>query len=136
MLRKKRVEKQNKSIKLRNGLRKINDTSRKINDMTIELEKVTELIATRTKECDEMSAVVSKYIMEIDEQKNEIDSVCVKVKRDELKCQEMYDLALSELKLTIPELEEATNVRYEFNLKEEKTVVQLYNVIDFRKYAP
>lgn len=80
--------------------------------MTIELEKVTELITTSTRECEEMSVVISKYIMEIDEQKKEVDSIRAKLKEDELKCQEMYDLALTELKLAIPELEEATNVRF------------------------
>lgn len=98
-------------MKLRNGLQRINDTSRKINDMTTELEKVAELITARTKQCEEMFAVISKYLMEIDEQKSKIDSICTKIKADELKCQEMYDLALSELKHTVPELEEATNVR-------------------------
>jgi len=95
--------------------------------MTTELENVAELIATRAKECEQMFAVVSKYIVEIDEQKNEIDSMCMKVKKDELKCQEMYDLALSELRLTIPELEEATNVRYKLNLKKTKTKMSLFN---------
>lgn len=111
ILREKRTLKQSTSIKLRNGLKKINDTNREINDMTTELEKVTELITKHTKECEEMVNIISKHVKEIDEQKKRIDIVCTKIKEDEMKCQEMYNLALAELKLTIPGLEEATNVR-------------------------
>lgn len=117
MLRKKRIEKQNNSIKLRNGLQKINGINNKINDMIIELEKVTELTAKKSKESDEMSSVISKYIVEIDKQKKEVDIIGNKIKQDELKCQEMYDSALSELKLTLSVLEEATDVRYLINPK-------------------
>lgn len=111
ILQEKRFTKQSVSMKLRNGLKKINDTSRKINDMTIELENITELTTKHTKECEEMFAVISKHIKEIDEQKKEIDTIRIKIKDDELKCQEMYNIALTEIKLSIPGLEEATNVR-------------------------
>lgn len=111
ILQEKRTQKQSTSIKLRNGLNKINDTNNEINDMTMELEKVNELITKYTKECEEMVNVISKHVKEIDEQKKRIDIVCTKIKEDEMKCQEMYSLALAELKLTIPGLEEATNVR-------------------------
>jgi len=79
--------------------------------MADDLEKVIELVAKHTKECEEIFTVISKNIMEIDEQKKEIDTVCLKIKKDELKCQEMYELALAELRLTIPGLDDATNVR-------------------------
>lgn len=79
--------------------------------MTKELEKVTELITKNSKKCEEMSSIISNCIIEIDKQKKEIDTMSNKIKEDELKCQEMYNLALSELKLTIPGLEEATDVR-------------------------
>jgi len=98
------------SIKLRNGLKTINGINHKINDMTVELEKVTELITKHTKICEEMSTIISKYIKEIDSEKKEIDIICKKIKEDELKCQEMYNIALAEIKLMIPGLEEATNV--------------------------
>lgn len=96
---------------MRNGLRKINSTGRNVNEMTKQLEEITELVAKRTKECDEMSAVISKHVKEIDGEKKEIDAFRVKVKENEVKCQEMYDLVLAELKLTIDTIEEATNVR-------------------------
>jgi len=98
------------SIKLRNGLNIINGINHKINDMTIELEKVTELITKHTKVCEEMFTIISKYTKEIDDEKKEIYIISKNIKEDELKCQEMYNIALSELKLIIPELEEATNV--------------------------
>lgn len=110
ILHEKRTEKQNMSIKLRNGLQTINGTSRKINDMTMELEKVTEFITKHTKICEEMFTIISKFTKEIDIDKKEIDTICKKIKEDELKCEEMYNIALSELKLMIPGLEEATNV--------------------------
>lgn len=111
ILKEKRIEKQSNSFKLRNGLQKINGIHNKINDMTKELEKVTELITKNSKECEELSSIISKRIIEIDKQKKEIDTIINKIKEDELKCQEMYDLALSELKFTIPALEDATDVR-------------------------
>lgn len=110
ILKVKRTEKQNTAIKLMNGLQKINDTSCKINDMTIELEKVTELITSNTKECEKVFLIVSNRTKEIDEQKKEIDKMSTKIKGDELKCHELYDIALTELKLTIPALEEAAHV--------------------------
>lgn len=76
----------------------------------MELEKITELIAVYTKECGKTFTDIAKLELEIDEQKKEIDIVCIKLKKDELKCQEMHDLALSELKLTIPDLDDATTV--------------------------
>lgn len=78
--------------------------------MTIDLEKTTEFIIKYTKECEEMISIISKYMKEIETQKNEIETINIIIKKDELKCQEMYDLALSELKLNIRELEEATDV--------------------------
>lgn len=108
----KRSEKQKTAIKLRNGLQKINDTNKKKNEMTTELEKVMELIAKYTKECEEASAIISNRAKEIDEEKKEIDKIRNKIKSDELKCQEMYDVALAELKLAIPAVEEATIVRH------------------------
>lgn len=111
ILQEKRFTKQSTSIKLRNGLEKINDTSRKINYMKIELENITESTTEHTKECEEMFAIISKHIKEINEQKKQIDTIFIKIKEDELKCQEMYNLALAEIKLSIPGLEEATNVR-------------------------
>lgn len=122
---------------MRNGLQKINDTSRDINDMTKELEKITDLILKRTKECEEMSATISKDIVEIDEHKKKIDIVCVKIKKDELKCQEMYDLALVELKVAIPGLADAINVGYQilfyflFNLE---VFIENNTSTVFRKY--
>lgn len=98
------------SIKLRNGLNMINGINQKINNMTIELEKVSELITKHTKVCEEMFTIISKYTKEIDNEKKEIYIISKNIKEDELKCQEMYNIALSELKLIIPELEEATNV--------------------------
>lgn len=98
------------SIKLRNGLQTINGINHKINDMTMELEKVTELITKNTKVCEEMFTMISKYIKEIENEKKEINIISKNIKEDELKCQEMYNIALSELKLMIPGLEEATNV--------------------------
>jgi len=98
------------SIKLRNGLQTINGINHKINDMTMELGKVTELITKHTKICEEMFTIISKYIKEIDNEKKEIYIISKNIKEDELKCQEMYNIALAELKLMIPELEEATNV--------------------------
>lgn len=109
-IRAKRVKKQSTSIKLRNGLRKIDETNQKIDDMTTELEKVTELIAVYTKECGKTFTDIVKLELEIDEQKKEINIVCVKLKKNELKYQEMHDLALSDLKLTIPGLDDATAV--------------------------
>lgn len=108
----KRIKKRSTSIKLRNGLRKIDETNQKIDDMTTELEKITELITVYTKECGKTFTDIAKLELEIDEQKKEINIVCVKLKKDELKCQEMHDLALSELKLTIPGLDDATAVSY------------------------
>ncbi|XP_008181522.3 dynein heavy chain 2, axonemal [Acyrthosiphon pisum] len=109
ILHEKRIEKQNMSIKLRNGLQTINVTNHKINYMTMELEKITEFITNHTKFCDEMFTTISKYIKEIDNKKKEIYIISKNIKEDELKCQEMYNIALSELKLMIPGLEEATN---------------------------
>jgi len=78
--------------------------------MTMELEKITELITKHTKFCEEMFTIISKYIKEIDNEKKEIYIISKNIKEDELKCQEIYNIALSELKLMIPGLEEATNV--------------------------
>lgn len=97
-------------MKLRNGLHKINDTIRKISEMSIELEKVTELISKHTKESEELFNVITKLNIKIDDQKKDIYMTTNKIKEDELKCQEMYDIALSDLKLIIFKLEEATNV--------------------------
>jgi predicted nuclease with TOPRIM domain len=97
-------------MKLRNGLLKINGMIRKISEMSSELEKVTELISKHTKESEELFNVITKYNMKIDNQKKEIHMTINKIKEDELKCQEMYDIALSEMKLIIAKLEEATNV--------------------------
>ncbi|XP_026822724.1 dynein heavy chain 2, axonemal-like, partial [Rhopalosiphum maidis] len=59
ILHEKRIEKQNMSIKLRNGLETINGINHKINDMTMELGKVTELITKHTKICEEMFTIIS-----------------------------------------------------------------------------
>ncbi|XP_060835340.1 dynein axonemal heavy chain 2-like [Rhopalosiphum padi] len=118
ILHEKRIEKQNMSIKLRNGLQTINGINHKINDMTMELGKVTELITKHTKICEEMFTIISKYIKEIDNEKKEIYIISKNIKEDELKCQEMYNIALAELKLMIPELEEATNKVYALSKKD------------------
>lgn len=88
----------------------MNGINRKISEMAMELEKVTELIMIHTKECEELFNVISRHNIKIDEQKKEINTIINKIKEDELKCQEMYDIALAELKLMISGLEEATNV--------------------------
>lgn len=77
----------------------------------MELEKVTELITKYTKECEEIFTVISKNIKEIDKQTKEYDTISMKIQKDELRCQEIYDLALAELKLTLPGLEDAISVR-------------------------
>lgn len=110
ILHEKRIEKQNMSIKLRNGLQTINCINHKINDITMELEKVTELITKHTKVCEEILTIISKYTKEINNEKKEICIISKNIKEDELKCQEMYNIALAELKLMMPELEDATNV--------------------------
>lgn len=89
--------------------------------MTIDLEKTTEFIIKYTKECEEMMSIISKYMKDIETQKNEIETINIIIKKDELKCQEMYDLALSELKLNIRELEEATDVTIFNNILEHLT---------------
>ncbi|CAI6360698.1 unnamed protein product [Macrosiphum euphorbiae] len=118
ILHEKRIEKQNMSVKLRNGLQTINGTNHKINYMTMELEKITELLTKHTKFCEEMFTIISKYIKEIDNEKKEIYIISKNIKEDELKCQEMYNIALSELKLMIPGLEEATNKVCALNKKD------------------
>lgn len=98
-------------MKLRHGLQKINDTSLKINDLTKELEKVTELITKHTKECEEIFTVISENILEIHNQKKEFDTISMKIKKDKLRYQEIYNSALAELTLTLPGLEDAVSVR-------------------------
>ena len=54
---------------------------------------------------------VSLIIKEIDKQKKEFDTISMKIKKDELKYQEINNLALAELKLTLPGLQNAVSVR-------------------------
>lgn len=117
ILQEKRNIKQNVSIKLRNGLQRIDDINHKIHDMTTDLEKITELLTKHSKECEDIISIIPKYIKEIETQKIEIDTINIIIKKDELKCQEINDIALAELKLSICELEEATNVNNLNNLK-------------------
>lgn len=76
----------------------------------MDLDKTTQLITNTTKECEKLHSVISEQIREIETRKKEIDTNHIMIKKDEFKCQEMYDTALVELKLTIRGLEDATEV--------------------------
>ncbi|XP_050440794.1 dynein axonemal heavy chain 2-like [Adelges cooleyi] len=105
----KRLENYNLTNKLRNSLQKIDDTSQIVVEMTMELKRVNELAVNYTKECEALSSKMSSQTVEMDAKKKAVDNSKTKLIEEELKCQEIYDVATADLKSAMPELEDATN---------------------------
>jgi len=109
-LRQKRIELASKANKLRNGLFKIDDTSEKVAGMTVDLEKATKIVQAYTVECDQFLEVILKQTSIADQQKIEVDAKSIKIKEEEIVCQELYRLAMIDLEKALPALEEAMEV--------------------------
>ncbi|XP_026819508.1 dynein heavy chain 2, axonemal-like [Rhopalosiphum maidis] len=117
-LHKKRIEVANKANKLRNGLFKIDDTSEKVAGMTVDLEKATKIVQAYTMECDEFLSVILKQTSIADQQKTEVDEKSIKIKEEEIVCQELYKLAMIDLEKALPALEEAMEALNALNKKD------------------
>ncbi|XP_025195967.1 dynein heavy chain 2, axonemal [Melanaphis sacchari] len=117
-LRTKRIEIANKANKLRNGLFKIDDTSEKVAGMTVDLEKATKVVLAYTMECDEFLSFILKQTAKADQQKTEVDEKSIKIKEEEIVCQELYRLAMIDLEKALPALEEAMEALNALNKKD------------------
>lgn len=95
---------------MRNGLYKIENTSEKVADMTIDLERATEIVFKYTEECDKFLAVITNQTIIADQQKQEVDEKSIKIKEEEVECQELYSLAKTDLEKALPALDEAMQV--------------------------
>lgn len=101
----------NAANKLRNGLFKIDETRDKVAGMTLELEKATENVTKSTKDCDEFLVLISEKTLIADQQKTEVDKKSLKIKDEEVVCQEMYNMAKDDLEKAMPALNEAMEVK-------------------------
>ncbi|XP_050531221.1 dynein axonemal heavy chain 2 isoform X2 [Daktulosphaira vitifoliae] len=108
----------NTANKLRNGLFKIDDTSDKVADMKEELGKATKQVNLYTKECDKFLDIIYKRSLEADKQKEEVAEQSVKIKEEEVICQELYNTAMDDLKAAMPALEEAMDALNSLNKKD------------------
>lgn len=125
-LRKKRIELANKANKLRNGLFKIDDTSEKVAGMTVDLEKATKIVQAYTLECDQFLEIILKQTSIADQQKTEVDEKSIKIKEEEIVCQELYRLAMIDLEKALPALEEAMEVNNKIYIKKNIIVIVVY----------
>lgn len=78
--------------------------------MTIDLERATEIVFKYTEECDKFLAVITNQTTIADQQKREVDEKSIKIKEEEVECQELYSLAKTDLEAALPALEEAMQV--------------------------
>lgn len=79
--------------------------------MTVELEKATETVTRYTEECDKFLHVIADQTAIADRQKTEVDEKSIKIKIEEVECQELYSLAKADLEKAMPALEEAMEVK-------------------------
>lgn len=122
----KRIEVANKANKLRNGLFKIDETSEKVAGMTIDLEKATKIVQAYTAECDQFLEVIVEQTSIADQQKSEVDKKSIKIKEEEIVCQQLYSLAMVDLEKALPALEEAMEVNYKTNNKKKHNIITYY----------
>lgn len=78
--------------------------------MKEELGKATKQVNMYTRECDKFLEIIYKRSLEADKQKEEVAEKSIKIKEEEVVCQELYDAAMEDLKSAMPALEEAMDV--------------------------
>lgn len=96
---------------MRNGLSKINETNEKVAGMTVELERATQLVYKYTEECDQFLVIILDQTAVADKQKSEVDEKSIKIKEEEVVCQDLYNLAVADLEKAMPALLEALEVK-------------------------
>lgn len=85
--------------------------------MTVELEKATQLVLKYTEECDQFLLIILEKTSIADKQKSEVDEKSIKIKEEEVVCQDLYNLALADLEKAMPALLEALEVKILYIIK-------------------